>query len=382
MGGRTRRKKRRTPKQPIKKKGTPRWLWPVLTAAFAFFGYQALFHDRENAPYTPRPDRLTTEAVEPKESELEAAASEPGAWDFLANGPNIPENMSEHIHRGVQIGPKFHYTDPYEIKQIMGEELESIDSGLQELGYSIDDVSFALETLYGYPTSPEYMDPLVDYCEQAFAFMQSRINGFTCDEIELLPLKPGDNYATDSNAKAFVGEFYFRDFEIVAQNKTGDQTSIHLVHKYNGALMQPFHERKEDGKISEEESLTIFIGRGASTTVAPFSELIPYCVRDLELKYEKEVGEDDAAIVGETFSEAVSYTLATELIDNLGIPNGHRYLDEVQIGMNSEGAHSAVYEYVPEAIEWVQEHSVQEAYNLYTQEGPAAFMEAIQESVE
>ncbi len=395
MGGKSRRKgprkrKRRTSNPKPQKDDTGRkagWLWTAAIAVgLAIFGYQPLFGDRETSSYTkPEPDKPTVAVVE-QESELETAASEPGPWDFLENGYNVQGEWQHIKDNGVQLGKKMYHRHPGAISEAVEYHKSQIVLTSLRNQWNTEDLSYLLSYhVHALPASQEHRSSIAEYCQKAEAHMHESIDGLECDRVEWIPIKPGDDYSEDYDGKAFVGETSFLSYALhVTNEKTGEKIELdYKLTRTDGNQVRSFFDTNEDGSVSNEKTF-IFIGRGFGTLSGPVSELIPYCTSDVENEYLAEVGSLQSAQVAEAFSEGVSYVLTNELVDELEIPDGHEHVDKLTGNMNADfdGIQGKVYDLVPRGIEWVQEHGVQAAHDLYTQEGPAAFLEAIQGPVE
>ena len=127
-----------------------------------------------------------------------------------------------------------------------------------------------------------------------------------------------------------------------------------------------------------DRSWYTMLSANKSALVSVFSELLPVAASYI---YEADVnyrGHRTARIAAEAWSEAVSFELATELADELGIPNGRNIIEGryQEFLASSVGMKDSHYNSVPQARTWTKKHSIQAATDLYMTR-PEAFMAAI-----
>lgn len=234
------------------------------------------------------------------------------------------------------------------------------------LGWKELEATLSRQT-YALPESDSIREQHFSYVTKAKEFLYEQIKGLVPINLELVPVKPRDDFSASSQKATYlVSQFYDLWRATVKNKETGEKFVKHLAYNGNGALSR-FIE--QNGNFIPE---LVVLTQGTDALNSPFSEFLPICTAAADQRYERSVGEEQMTQATEAFSESIAHLLAKQLAKELNIPKGEKIVDEALKTYTTDDR----YKYVPTAINWVRKNGIQNAFDLYMDD-PGKFMESI-----
>ncbi len=236
----------------------------------------------------------------------------------------------------------------------------------REKGWKNPVVNFT-ETRYGQVDRPSRSRAYAEYIALAGEFLFEKLPRLPRERMDGVILKPGDDYSRNAKGKAFIGLVYHTVRRVtVADRDTGEGILKEQYSASAGSITVMDRTAQSD-----KPDYFIFFGLGSSAVQSTFSELIPVATRRTVREHFKTAGLERSVTAAEAISEGLSYLLAQELVEKLGIPGGQELLDKPV-----SAAHDKRYRYVPQSIAWLRKNGMQKGLDIYMQ-NPERFMKLI-----
>lgn len=255
----------------------------------------------------------------------------------------------------------------YEFKPLIREQIEQeITSRLQKTPIQAQEWSIYSTkcNMSAFPEpSQEVLESAIEYYEYAVEYYNDSDLSKSLGVIpqrEIIRVNNNDSDITDRDGSVyFANHFEKGRFATFRGAKTNHQIKINAQHSTNAAMY--------DGNRD-----TVYVSTAHPGVIlhAPFSEnLAEFFLEKFDSDI-KEYGKQIAHMRLETITESLSHSILKEMLKEQDIPNKHTSID---IYTQNE-----IYEYVPQAVNWIENNSSEEAVSLYLEDS-SKFMDAIKQ---
>jgi len=294
-------------------------------------------------------------------------------WNFLEplTTPK-PDNYMDVIQKYVELGFEAKMGKRNKEFPAFQKELTPlIKENMKALGSYPSEFS-VLATIqnFGVPYPSRITKPLYDYVQQSILFLEDRVKGIQKNKINLTIIKKGDNYSKNYATRGFLGGSCFTIYRAKAKHRSDAKKEFetgYYKHVEGGlALLFP------KGDTNLKDDWYFFIGSGPTALTSPFSEILPLSLRDNITSHKKHVGAYEGIEAVETVTEAMAYLLSLEFAKMKSVPRGAELINNSYKKVSK----IKIYQYVPQAVKWMKENSIQSGFDLY-KESPIKFMDTI-----
>ncbi len=292
-------------------------------------------------------------------------------WDFL----DAPSNCNSFLalERMMSMMMSIYRPLSTEIPVMETENFSELeDWGNSEIRRLGNQKFFAEYTtqVFGVPEEDRYAYPLLEYCRKAVEFLYERLEGLKEYDIRWTVVE-NRSYEKDFGGRGFIGNSsYDVRWVNIRDLKTGK-----IISKTGGTiyLREGFGILSTNPKTHKLSGWFLFISTGRSAIVSPFSEVMPLTTIESASRYRNKTGSPALAMkADEALVEGISYMLAGEISEKLGIPNGYERVEDMKENLLVRPE----YEYLRQSIEWIKRNGIQKAFDLYM-EDPGKFLSAI-----
>ena len=227
---------------------------------------------------------------------------------------------------------------------------------------------------YGVPEDSSYVSELLEYCERVNDFLYNRLTNLLEVDVDWQRLFHGGPHTDRSHIgfRGFVGRYTYYVLRVTV---CGESSNIDLPYLVSAWPLERAINHIVGGASHTPTKGIIYIIPGATSLVAPFSELMHLTLHAASQRYADELSKNMprevalkfARVAGETANEAAATLLATEFLRIQNCKEKQPMIDLVAQSMASQ------YPFVTRAIAYMKQHGLQPALNLY-QNSPSEFM--------
>ena len=227
---------------------------------------------------------------------------------------------------------------------------------------------------YGAPETKKNSTQMIDYCQMVHDYLYHEISGLEDVNFKWRSLSSDMDFLNRVGNHALVGKYTYFVLRVNAVDKEGNVQEPYLVNArpVNRAL-----HYINDSKDSSSQRI-IYVIRGATSLVSPFSEMLHMSTHDPAMRYADElkhnhkndVAKSLARDAGETVTESAAVLIALDYLYSLG-----KQSRASQIIHHAKSLQSQLPEF-SHSIAYMQKYGVQNALNSY-HDSPADYMKAI-----
>jgi len=293
-------------------------------------------------------------------------------WGFLSE-PFYTDNKGKKTRRevqqsGVRYGlEEMLHPDSPAFKELSDKLIPRAFYNLRK-NYSMPkdvdfDIDYNLQRKYfAMPSSKELADQVIAYAKIALEFMYDRVPNLTRIDPDWTPVQRGQDFSTSFDGKAIIGSQYY---EWVTMN-----VAVKGNHKLTVKLETNFVRHGAQAMIYEGGQSHIFLPTSPYALVGPFSEIIPFSFLDVGEKLMERYGVEERNRLAEGASEAMQIRLVRKLIDEIGIPCGHRIHREIMNAVQKND----IYKRIPAFDKYLERNSMENLVEIY-QSGDTKFFD-------
>ncbi|WP_455203414.1 hypothetical protein [Kaarinaea lacus] len=230
---------------------------------------------------------------------------------------------------------------------------------------------------YGVADETAHADELLKYCNDVQDFVYAHLSDLLDVNVKWRPLEDHADYASIAHGQfqGFVGRYTYYVMRAVVLNAEDGDDLPYLVRAW--PMERAIHYIVEDQQLVPDGG-TLYIIPGATSLVAPFSELLHLTFHQPSQRYaqtlSQSVSQDQALqvarVAGETVNEAAAIVLASKYLQKLGRS------DRIATVNYMTNSLSESYPLLPKAITFMQQQGVQKAVDLYHHD-PGKFLSQI-----
>jgi len=227
---------------------------------------------------------------------------------------------------------------------------------------------------YGAPDTKTNSVQMINYCQTVHDYLYHEISGLEDVPFKWRPLNKGTDILNNAGNHALVGKHTYFVLRVNAVDKEGNVQEPYLVNArpVNRAL------HYINDSAGDPNQRMIYLIRGATALVSPFSEMLHMSTHDPAMRYADELKHDHkndvakslARDAGETVTESAAVLIALDYLYSLG-----KQSRAGQIIHHAKSLQNQLPEF-SHSIAYMQKYGVQNALNSY-HDSPADYMKAI-----
>ena len=291
-----------------------------------------------------------------------------GVGPYL-DAPIVEENLIP-LHKEMQLPAMDSTTEEYHnALTVLKSEFESMN-----VPWSDDfRLSWSYQH-YGAPDTKSNSEQMINYCQTVHDYLYHEINGLADVLFKWRSLNNDTNILNNAGNHALVGKHTYFVLRVNAVDKEGNVQEPYLVNArpVNRAL------HYINDSAGNPNQRMIYVIRGATSLVSPFSEMLHMSTHDpamryadeLKHNYKNDVAKSLARDAGETVTESAAVLIALDYLYSLG-----KQSRASQIIHHAKSLQSQLPEF-SHSIAYMQKYGVQNALNSY-HDSPADYMKAI-----
>lgn len=228
---------------------------------------------------------------------------------------------------------------------------------------------------YLVPGRLSVMEGFKSYCINAIHFLYKELPRLSEYNPDLSPTsinwvipKEGDDFSVNYSEKAFLANNIVRYLTYKFINDKNEKLTMNLSQNMKSSSHFQLFCDEDFSKCD----WYVILSSGLNSINAPFSEFVPVATKDMGQKLSGQVPYEEFIKLMEAFSEGVSILLGYKIADQLNIPNGKEIVENYK----KKRAKYPVYEYVPGALHWMNQHGLEDSLDLYMN-NPNLFLKEI-----
>jgi len=229
---------------------------------------------------------------------------------------------------------------------------------------------------YGVPDNKTNSEHIIKYCQTVHDYLYQEINGLEDVNFTWSSLSKDTNVLNRSGNYALAGKHTYFVLRVNALDKEGNIQEPYLVNAQPVNRALHYINAHDDEEYLSQR--LIYVIRGATSLVSPFSEMLHMSTHnpamryadELKQNYQYDIAKSLARSSGETVTESAAVLMALDYLYSLGKQSRAN-----QIIHHAQSLESQLPEF-SHSIAYMQKYGVQNALNSY-HESPARYMKAI-----
>jgi hypothetical protein len=207
--------------------------------------------------------------------------------------------------------------------------------------------------------------------EKGIKYVHSRFPMLERVPLELVVLKPGDDFSNVERGKGYVGYSLHEVQRVHVENKKGgERFTVGLSKNRSGSITTIKYNKRTD----EIENYFVFFGAGNEAAVSPISEPLHLSLTKFtQIHFDRLGGFDKSQTAEESLIEGISFMIWPDFAREAGISEWEGKIEKAKRDMKKEPR----YRFVPASIAWLRRNSIERGIEIYM-ENPKKYLEAIQ----